>query len=117
MAQIHSTFSKNRHGRFQGSKLFEQLFERILAQCLEVGLGRTFGRGSETSGRENIASDSLDRRAAGCPVAGPDADAALRKRQLWTRSGLAVETHASVRSIVMRTDNCNVPSGGPFDGP
>src|ERR1700757_3946204 len=36
----HSTFSKNRHGRFQESKLFEQLFERIVAQCLEVGLVR-----------------------------------------------------------------------------
>src|ERR1700761_2505595 len=36
----HSTFSKNRHGRFQESKLFEQMFERIVAQCLEVGLVR-----------------------------------------------------------------------------
>ena len=34
----HSTFSKNRHGRFQESKLFEQLFEEIVARCLEVGL-------------------------------------------------------------------------------
>jgi hypothetical protein len=36
----HSTFSKNRHGRFQESKLFKQLFERIVAQCLQVGLVR-----------------------------------------------------------------------------
>src|SRR6201998_3253850 len=34
----HSTFSKNRHGRFQESRLFEHLFERIVTQCLEVGL-------------------------------------------------------------------------------
>jgi transposase len=34
----HSTFSKNRHGRFQESKLFEQLFEEIVQQCVEVGL-------------------------------------------------------------------------------
>jgi len=34
----HSTFSKNRHGRFQESKLFEQLFEHIVRQCVEVGL-------------------------------------------------------------------------------
>ena len=34
----HSTFSKNRHGRFQESKLFEQLFEQIVRQCMEVGL-------------------------------------------------------------------------------
>src|SRR5438105_10214231 len=34
----HSTFSKNRHGRFQESKLFEQLFEQIVKKCVEVGL-------------------------------------------------------------------------------
>jgi transposase len=32
----HSTFSKNRHGRFQESKLFEELFEQIVKQCVEV---------------------------------------------------------------------------------
>jgi len=34
----HSTFSKKRHGRFQESKLFQQLFEEIVARCLEAGL-------------------------------------------------------------------------------
>ncbi len=34
----HSTFSKNRHGRFQESKLFEDLFAQIVRQCVEVGL-------------------------------------------------------------------------------
>src|SRR3954447_24531685 len=34
----HSTFSKNRHGRFQESKLFEQVFEQIVRQCVDVGL-------------------------------------------------------------------------------
>ena len=36
----HSTFSKNRHGRFQESKLFEELFEQIVKQCMEAGLVR-----------------------------------------------------------------------------
>jgi Transposase domain (DUF772) len=36
----HSTFSKNRHGRFQESKVFEQMFEEVVAQCLSVGLVR-----------------------------------------------------------------------------
>jgi transposase len=36
----HSTFSKNRHGRFHESRVFEQLFEQIVARCLEVGLVR-----------------------------------------------------------------------------
>ena len=36
----HSTFSKNRHGRFQESKLFEELFAEIVKQCVHVGLVR-----------------------------------------------------------------------------
>jgi transposase len=34
----HSTFSKNRHGRFQESNLFQELFERIVDQCIRAGL-------------------------------------------------------------------------------
>ena len=34
----HSTFSKNRHGRFQESDLFRQLFEEVVTRCLETGL-------------------------------------------------------------------------------
>src|ERR1700723_1874938 len=34
----HSTFSKNRHGRFQESNLFQQLFEEIVDRFLEAGL-------------------------------------------------------------------------------
>jgi transposase len=34
----HSTFSKNRHGRFQQSNLFQELFQQIVEQCIRVGL-------------------------------------------------------------------------------
>ena len=34
----HSTFSKNRHGRFAESQVFAQLFEQIVKQCMAVGL-------------------------------------------------------------------------------
>jgi transposase len=34
----HSTFSKNRHGRFEESNLFQELFERIVEQCIAAGL-------------------------------------------------------------------------------
>src|SRR6202012_5056059 len=34
----HSTFSKNRHGRFQESKIFEQLFEEVVQRCVACGL-------------------------------------------------------------------------------
>jgi transposase len=34
----HSTFSKNRHGRFRQSDLLRRLFETVLERCIEEGL-------------------------------------------------------------------------------
>jgi transposase len=34
----HSTFSKNRHGRFRQSDVFRKVFEEIVRRCLEAGL-------------------------------------------------------------------------------
>lgn len=34
----HSTFSKNRHGRFRDSDLLRHVFETVVAQCIEAGL-------------------------------------------------------------------------------
>jgi transposase len=34
----HSTFSKNRHGRFRDSDLLRQVFEGVLQRCLDEGL-------------------------------------------------------------------------------
>ncbi len=41
----HSTFSKNRHGRFRESDLFRKLFEHVLSRCIAEGLvgGEAFG--------------------------------------------------------------------------
>ena len=41
----HSTFSKNRHGRFRQSGLFRRLFEAVLARCISEGIvgGEAFG--------------------------------------------------------------------------
>jgi transposase len=41
----HSTFSKNRHGRFRDSDLFRHLFEEVLTRCIAEGLvgGDSFG--------------------------------------------------------------------------
>ena len=41
----HSTFSKNRHGRFRESNLFRRLFEDVLSRCITEGLvgGGSFG--------------------------------------------------------------------------
>lgn len=34
----HSTFSKNRHGRFRQSGVFRHLFEAVLRRCISEGL-------------------------------------------------------------------------------
>jgi len=34
----HSTFSKNRHGRFRQSGVFREVFEEIVRRCLQAGL-------------------------------------------------------------------------------
>jgi hypothetical protein len=34
----HSTFSKNRHGRFRQSDLFRRVFESVLRRCIEERL-------------------------------------------------------------------------------
>ncbi len=41
----HSTFSKNRHGRFRQSDLFRKLFEDVLSRTIAEGLvgGKAFG--------------------------------------------------------------------------
>ncbi len=34
----HSTFSKNRHGRFKESGAYQQMFDQIVSQFIEKGL-------------------------------------------------------------------------------
>ncbi len=39
----HSTFSKNRHGRFRESNVLRHLFETVVARCMAEGLVSTEG--------------------------------------------------------------------------
>jgi len=39
----HSSFSKNRHGRFRGSGALRHVFERVLQRCMTEGLVRGEG--------------------------------------------------------------------------
>lgn len=61
----HSTFSKNRHGRFRDSDLLREVFEATVLRCLEEGL----------VGGEGFAVDaSLIRADANRQRCGPGAD-------------------------------------------
>ena len=67
----HSTFSKNRHGRFRESDLLRRLFESVLQRCIAEGL---VGGEGFTVDASLIQADASDRTrvqgAAGLP---PDA--------------------------------------------
>jgi transposase len=45
----HSTFSKNRHGRFRESGAFRHVFERVLQRCMTEGLVRGEGFATDAS--------------------------------------------------------------------
>ena len=67
----HSTFSKNRHGRFRESDMLRRLFETVLQRCIDEGLVGGEGFAVDAS---LIQADASDRTrvegAAGLP---PDA--------------------------------------------
>ena len=54
----HSTFSKNRHGRFRESDLLRRLFETILQRCIDAGLVGGEGLAIDAS---LIQADASDR--------------------------------------------------------
>jgi len=78
----HSTFSKNRHGRFRESDLLRRLFETVLRRCIDEGLvgGEAFAVDASL-----IAADTADRNriegASGLPA---------------TAAGRAVEEYLAV---------------------
>lgn len=70
----HSTFSKNRHGRFRESDLLRMVFERVVGICLAAGLikGATALRSTPASLRPTPAAITASnrRRSTGAPLSG-----------------------------------------------
>src|SRR6201989_2871277 len=58
----HSTFSKNRHGRFRDSDLLRELFETTVARCIAEGLVGGEGFATDAS---LIRADAKKQRSAG----------------------------------------------------
>src|SRR5262249_33598950 len=83
----HSTFSKNRHGRFQESKLFEELFEQIVKQCMEAGLVR--GQDLSVDGSFVEANAAKESRIP---------------REQWVE---AAQVHHTVRQYVVELEEQN----------
>jgi transposase len=66
----HSTFSKNRHGRFRDSDLFRRLFEQVVGMCMQAGL--VGGEGFAIDASVIEADASLRRKAEGQLTAWPE---------------------------------------------
>src|SRR5215207_3690682 len=75
----HSTFSKNRHGRFRDSDFLRKLFETTVRRCIDEGLvgGEGFAvdasliqadanKQRSAEGSESVDWDDLARRAGRC---------------------------------------------------
>ena len=96
----HSTFSKNRHGRFRDSDLLRQLFEMTVERCMAEGL----------VGGEGFAVDASLIRA---DVPGSDrclAKKAYRLKRLAAPSASIWKCWMMLRSAVQRRSR---PSGSP----
>ena len=74
----HSTFSKNRHGRFRECDLHRLLFEEVVARCAEAGL--VAGRELAVDGSTIQADASWEKRLKGATAADE-----LRPREAVTR--------------------------------
>ena len=56
----HSTFSKNRHGRFRDSNMLRHVFETVVAQCIDAGLASGQRYAADAS---SIAADANRQNA------------------------------------------------------
>mgnify|MGYP002335877336 CR=1 FL=1 len=80
----HSTFSKNRHGRFRQSDAFRHLFETVLRRCMKEGL----------VGGEGFAIDASVIRADASRARGvPSAEAAGPAESSAGSAGFAPAPH------------------------
>src|SRR6202007_1924022 len=77
----HSTFSRNRHGRFRQSDILRHLFEMVVERCLREGLVGGEGFAVDAS---LIAADANKQRSVPggqWPIAGLGADAGRAVRE------------------------------------
>ena len=103
----HSTFSKNRHGRFRDSDLLRKLFETVVRRCIDGRAGRRRGvrgrrqpdqgRRQQAALRRRIRERRLGRSRQDAPSGARVSRHARRGRMGRGQRGQA-EVHLAVRS-------------------
>jgi hypothetical protein len=103
----HSTFSKNRHGRFRESGAFRHVFESVLQRCMTEGLVR--GEGFATDASIIKADAQRERSLKGARKVKPSAviGANSRSRVIELQKTIRLSiAHASrtVQDVPIRID-------------
>src|SRR5271156_1131161 len=108
----HSTFSKNRHGRFRESDLFRQLFEQVVRLCLQAGL--VGGEGFAIDASVIEADASLRRKAEGKRTAWPEAADVSRPVREYLD---ALDQAASAEAKPATNTDDDIPPGNAASAP
>jgi transposase len=103
----HSTFSKNRHGRFRDSALFRRLFEEVVARCMRAGL--VGGEGFAIDATVIEADASAGRKVGGKLTAWPETEKLTRP----VREYLAALDQAAAEAAKTEAADPDMPPGNP----
>ena len=104
----HSTFSKNRHGRFRESELFRRVFEEVVCACMKAGLVGGDGFAIDASVIE--ADASRNHRIEGKLTAAPADAAATRPVREYLE---ALDKSAAAETAKSADDGDDAPRGNP----
>jgi transposase len=104
----HSTFSKNRHGRFRDSDLFRRLFEEVVGMCMRAGL--VGGEGFAIDASVIEADAGLRRKAEGKVTTWPEGEDVSRPAREYL-DALDQAAAAETKPTPMPDDD--MPAGNP----
>ena len=104
----HSTFSKNRHGRFRESALFRRLFEQVVARCMRAGL--VGGEGFAIDASVIEADASSGRKVDGKLTTWAETEKLTRPVQEYLA---ALDQAAAAEAAKTEAANNDMPRGNP----
>jgi len=108
----HSSFSKNRHGRFRESALFRRLFEEVVIRCVTAGL--VGGEGFAIDASVIEADASRGRKVDGKPTTWPEAEKITRPVREYLA---ALDQAAPVETPESESADSEMPPGSPPAAP
>ena len=107
----HSTFSKNRHGRFRDSQVFRHLFEVVLQRCMAEGLVQ--GEGFATDASIIKANAQRQRGLTSEEIDWHDPKQATRPVQEYLTALEEADTTTNPTKIISLTDPASSWTSAP----